>query len=90
VRPLWIEDLPQRSIGEVLDTKAQNIEWSKMLRRRLSLLVEDRLAKCISQEQYELARREYHQDTAECQRRRTQLENELTRRDKSWAAGVPG
>ena len=90
VRPLWIEDLPQRSLGEVLHTKAENSQWSKRLRKRLAVLVENRLAKCISQEEYELVRQQHNEDTAECKRRRTQLDTELARRNKSWIAGVPG
>lgn len=88
MRPPWNEDLPQRSLAEVLQTKAENSQWGQALRKGMSVLVENRLARCLSHEQYELVRQQYNQDTVECKRRRNQLDDELIRRNKWPAADV--
>lgn len=90
MQPLWTGDLPQRSLEEVLQSKAENSEWSKTLRKQLTALVDNRLAKRISQDEYELDRQQHNQDTAECKRRQILLDNELACRDKPWLVGARG
>jgi hypothetical protein len=90
VQPLWTGELPQRSIEEVLQTRAANSQWSKELRKQLTVLVDSRLAKRISQDEYELDRQQHNLDTAECKRRQMLLDNELTHRDKPWLAAARG
>ena len=88
MQPLWTGELPQRSLEEVLQTKAENSQWSKSLRKQLTALVDNRLAKRISQDEYELDRQQHNQDTAECKRRHVLLDDELNHRDKPWLAGA--
>lgn len=90
MQPLWTDDLPQRSLGEVLQSKAENSEWSKRLRKQIAELVENRLSKRISQEEYALDRSQYQEDTAECKRRHALLQNEISNRDRSWRVDTHG
>ena len=90
MQPLWTDELLQGSLGEVLQSKAENSEWSKRLRKEVSMLVESRLSKLISHEEYESDRVQYKEDAAECKRRHNLLENEIASRDKSWRADAHG
>jgi hypothetical protein len=84
VKPLWSDDLPKRSLEEVLQSKTENREWHKTLRDRVTVLVNSRLAKQISLEEYAVDRQQGNENAAECRRRQIILDNEITSRDRSW------
>jgi len=84
VKPLWPDDLPECSLQEVLQTKSENRAWNKTLRHRVTVLVDGRLAKRISQEEYAVDRQQGNEDAAECRRRGTILDNEISSRDRRW------
>jgi len=77
---LWHEDFSTCSLDEVLKWQLENRAWSKELRRRTNALVNSRLAKSISQDDYVANRKLAHEDAAECRRRATILDTQLTRR----------
>jgi hypothetical protein len=84
VTPIWPDDLTRRSLTEVLQFKSENREWNKTLRHRVTVLVNSRLAKRISLEEYALDRQLGNEDAAECSRRQIILDTEITSRDKRW------
>jgi hypothetical protein len=65
-------------------SKTENREWNKTLRHRVTVLVDSRLAKRISPEEYAVDRQEGNEDAAECRRRQIILDNEITSRDRRW------
>jgi hypothetical protein len=84
VKPLWSDDLSGSSLEEILRSKTENREWNKTLRHRVTALVDSRLAKRISLEEYAVDRQQGNEDAAECKRRGTILDHEITSRDKRW------
>jgi hypothetical protein len=76
----WSEDFSECSLEEVLQSQAENRAWGKDLRRRTNALVNDRLAKNISQDDYVTARRVAHEDGAEYRRRAAILDTQIVRR----------
>jgi hypothetical protein len=71
------EDLSTYSLEEVITTQAENRAWSKELRLKSNALVNSRLAKAISQDEYNATRKVTHEETAECRRRAAVLVNEI-------------
>lgn len=71
--PDWIEDLSALSLEEVLIWQAKNMAWSKELRTRSNALVNRRLAKDITLDDYASGRKQTHEETLECRRRTTLL-----------------
>jgi len=71
------QDFSGRSLEDVLRIEAENRAWNKRLRLETTALVDRRLAKQISQEEYTLLRRSASEDAAECKRQRTVLVNEI-------------
>ncbi len=65
----WREDLSGCTLEEVFGRQAENREWSKELRRKSNLLVNSRIAKAISQDEYIAGRALAHEDLDECHRR---------------------
>ena len=51
------EDLSTCSLEEVITTQAENRAWSKELRLKSNALVNSRLAKAISQDEYTATRK---------------------------------
>jgi len=76
---LWREDFSSSSLEEVLESQAENRVWSKELRRRANELMNSRLAKDISQDDYLSNRKVAHEDAAECRRRALILHTQLIR-----------
>ena len=75
----WLEDYTTASLDDLLQSQAENRLWSKELRRKSSALVNSRLAKDISQEDY-LANRKLAQDEAvECRCRASILDAQVMR-----------
>jgi len=60
--------------------QAENRAWNKELRVRATTLVNNRLAKGISMEDYAASRERAASDAAECKRRAMILLNEIDRR----------
>jgi hypothetical protein len=78
--PLWSDDLSGRSLEELLRAAIENGAWSQSLRLGTIKLVNSRLAKQISLEEYMVGRRIANDDAAECKRRKLILESEIRSR----------
>jgi hypothetical protein len=75
--PFWPDDLSGLSHQDVLNFMADNRAWNKRLREGTATLVNTRLAKTITQEEYALRRNRANQDAAECQRRAGMLVRDI-------------
>ena len=75
----WCDDLSTASLQEVLESQVENRAWSKELRRKTSELVNSRLAKDISQADYQANRKLADADATECQRRANMLNEHVVR-----------
>ena len=73
----WCDDLSKYTFEQVLLLKAENRAWNKELRIQATVLVNTRLARSISQEQYAERRKVAHEEVAECRRRAGILEDKL-------------
>ncbi len=82
------EALSSWTLGEVLRSEAENRAYSKELRAKTTALVNSRLAKEISVDQYALGRKRTNDDAAECRRGRQLLITEIRRRGSATAAAV--
>jgi hypothetical protein len=60
---------------------AENRAWNKRLREGTAALVNARLAKTITQEEYATSRQRGHEDSAECNRRQQMLFRDLDSRE---------
>jgi hypothetical protein len=78
--PAWCEDVDTFSLDEVFRQVVENRMWSKELRRKNNSLVNSRLAKEISQDDYLAERKLAHAEAAECKRRATILDAQLVLR----------
>ena len=76
----WSEDFSGCSLEEVLRSQAENRAWGKELRRRTNALVNNRLAKNISQDDYVADRQLGHEETTEYRRRAAVLDTQIVRR----------
>jgi hypothetical protein len=75
----WPEDFSTCTLKEVLGWQAENRAWNKELRLKTNLLVNSRLAKSISQNDYLATRKQVHEETAECRRRANLLDAQIAR-----------
>ena len=75
---VWSEDFTGASVDELLRSQAENRAWNKELRLKSTALVNSRLAKDISLEEYAAHRKQANDDAAECKRRATILANEIS------------
>jgi hypothetical protein len=78
MRP-WIDDFSGCDLEEILRYQAENREWNKQLRLRTTSLVNSRLAKNVSQDDYLEGRRVLHEDAAECRSRAHILDMQIAR-----------
>jgi hypothetical protein len=69
VMPIWPENIEERSLDEMFRLQACNRAWSKQLRQESQVLVNSRLAKIISLEEYASSREQAAQQAIECRRR---------------------
>jgi hypothetical protein len=76
----WQEDFSTCSLEDIFTSQAENRAWSKELRLKGAALVNSRLAKAISQDEYTENRKVSHTETAECRRRAAILLNEINGR----------
>jgi hypothetical protein len=77
--PYWPEDFSTCSLKEVLGWQAENRAWNKELRLKTSSLVNSRLSKSISQDDYLATRKLVHEETAECRRRAGIIDAQIAR-----------
>jgi hypothetical protein len=76
---LWREDFATSSLQEIIERNADNKAWNKELRRNNSSLVNRRIAHEISFDAYIMERNLLNGETAECRRRATILDAQMTR-----------
>jgi len=75
----WREDFSTSSLQDVLKVQAENRVWSRELRLRANTLVNNRLAKNISLDDYLSNRKLASDEAAECRRRASILQSQLAR-----------
>lgn len=78
--PNWPDDLASCTLEEIFTSEIDNRAWYKELRLQNAALVNNRLAKNISADEYAVIRRETSEAAAECKRRGAVLVREITRR----------
>jgi hypothetical protein len=78
--PKWPENMSAQSLEELFLIQAENRAWNKRLRARATTLVNTRLAKDISMEDYTASRQSATNEAAECKRRAMVLLHEIERR----------
>ncbi len=76
---LWCEDFAAGSLDRLLSLQVENRAWGKELRRQSQILVESRLAKKISQNEYVHGRTQSQEEVAECRRRAAVLVSQISR-----------
>lgn len=76
----WREDLSNGTLEDVLSSQAENRAWSKQLRQKTTSLINDRLAKNISQADYLENRKLGREEASECRRRAAILDEQIVRR----------
>jgi hypothetical protein len=76
---LWREDLSGGTLEDVLSSQAENRAWSKQLRQKATSLINDRLAKNISQDDYLANRKLGREEASECRRRAAILDEQIVR-----------
>lgn len=67
--PEWTEDFSQRSLDEVVALQEQNRVWQRELRAKTATLVNRKLAKQISRDEYADERKVVNVEVDECRRR---------------------
>jgi hypothetical protein len=82
MRPLP-DDFSTCGLEEILGFLSENREWSKELRRKTNVLVNTRLAKNMSQEDYLAGRKLIHDDATECRQRANILDAQIVRHTAS-------
>jgi hypothetical protein len=75
----WPEDFSTCSLKEVLGWQAENRAWNKELRLKTNTLVNSRLAKNITQDDYLATRKLVHEEAAECRRRANIIDAQIAR-----------
>jgi hypothetical protein len=78
------DNLSGSSLEEILRAETENRAWSKTLRQRATELLNSRVAKAITFEEYAVFRQQANEDAAECKRQATILRDELRRRDRRY------
>jgi hypothetical protein len=78
--PNWPDDLSSCTLEEIFTSEIDNRAWYKELRLQNTALVNNRLSKTISADEYAATRRETNLAAAECKRRGAILVREITRR----------
>jgi DeoR/GlpR family transcriptional regulator of sugar metabolism len=76
--PEWSEDFSEPTLEEIVRSQNENKVWAKQFRFGANALVNSRLAKHISPEEYAAKRKLANEDAAECKRRATVLADETT------------
>ena len=74
--PVWSEDLSQFTVEEVVLAQRENRAWYKELQCKVAALIDTKLAKQISPEEYANEHNPLKVELAECKRRGRILGNE--------------
>ncbi len=82
--PRSSDNLSGSSLEEVLRAETENRAWSKTLLHRTTALLNSRLAKAISFEEYGVFRNQANEEAAECRRQGTILSHEIRSRDRRY------
>ena len=77
----WSEDFSEKTFGEIVSLHSENVAWYKELRLGMDTIVNSRLARNLTQEEYASKRSRFNEDVAEYERRRTIINRELTHRE---------
>ena len=77
--PPWSDTYSASSLEDVLQKQAENRAWSKELRHKANVLVNSRLSNDISLADYLAGRKMGHEESAECRRRASLIDLEITR-----------
>lgn len=77
--PSWPDELLTCTLEDLLKWQVENRMWSKDLRFKANALVNSRLAKEISLDDYLASRKLVHEDAAECRRRAAILDEQIVR-----------
>lgn len=75
----WPEDFTTCTLDEVLGWQAENRAWNKEIRIKTTTLVNRRLAKSITQDDYLATRKLVHEESLECRRRANIIEAQIAR-----------
>ena len=73
----WSEDVSQFTLEQVLALRMENRAWYKELRQQTDTLMDSKLAKQITHEDYAIQRKLGNEAAAECQRRGAILAREV-------------
>jgi hypothetical protein len=76
----WSEDFSECSLEQILSSQAENRAWGKELRHKTNALVNSRLAKNITQDDYVADRMLAREEAAEYRRRAAILDSLIERR----------
>ena len=79
--PSWSDDFSGLSLEGLLKVMAENRAWNKRLREETMALVNTRLSKTITQEEYVASRQQANLDAAECKRRGDILARDISKRE---------
>jgi len=71
--PINTDDLATLSQADLVRLRIENRAWSNELRRRMAALVNSRMAKKISHEEYSTSRKTAKDEMAECNRKMAML-----------------
>jgi hypothetical protein len=82
--PKSSDALSANSLEQVLRAETENRAWSKTLRQRVTALLNSRLAKAISFEEYTVFRQQANKDAAECKQQGRILDDEIRSRDERY------
>ena len=85
----WSEDFSGCGLADILRFQTENRAWSKELRHRTNVLVNSRLAKNLSLDDYLAGRKLVHEDTAECRSRASILDAQIVRHSSLPAHARP-
>ena len=86
---LWCEDFSGCSLEDVFQSQTENREWNKELRLKSKALVDSRLAKQMTMEEYVAHRKLANEAAAECKRRGLLLANEIISRRARPLVTIP-
>jgi hypothetical protein len=87
VTPVWSDDFSGHSLAEVMTMEAENRAWHRTLRLQVTALVDSRLAKQMSQQEYSIRRVSALADASECKRRGRILVHEIRSRGEGIRDG---
>ena len=85
----WPDDLRTFSLKQLVALRDENKVWNQELRYTIAALVNRKLSKQISSQEYAVQRGQVNEQLAECQRRGAVLVEEILYRERQ-RPGCPG